>query len=239
MISFKVKDLWIRFWMHYAGLSPFGRFATRLATWFVPPYKGRGYLSRLSTQGYISPKASIFHDDLQLHNNVFIGDRVVIYKAKDGGAVKIGRATYIHCDTIIETGAGGSLTIGANTSIQPRCQFSAYKGSIVIGCGVQIAPNSAFYPYNHGFEPDELITKQPLQTKGGIIIGDDAWLGFGVIVLDGIRIGKGAVVGAGSVVTRDIPDGAIAVGVPARIVKMRADIAINENSESKHPGVIS
>ena len=63
-----------------------------------------------------------------------------------------------------------------------------------------------------------------MQTKGGIVIGDDAWLGVGVIVLDGVKIGKGAVVGAGSVVTRDIPDGAIATGVPARVVKMRRDL---------------
>ncbi len=239
MISLGVKDLWTRFWMRYAGLDTFGRIATRLATWFVPPYKARSYLSRLNTKGYIAPSASIHHDALYLNNNVFIGDRVVIYKAKDGGSVKIGNGTHIHCDTIIEIGSGGSLTIGANTSIQPRCQFSAYKGFIVIGCGVQIAPNCAFYPYNHGFAPDKLIKKQSLQTKGGIVIEDDAWLGFGVIVLDGVRIGKGAVIGAGSVVTRDVPGGAIAVGVPARVVKTRADIAINENGESKHPGVIS
>ena len=50
---------------------------------------------------------------------------------------------------------------------------------------------------------------------------DYAWLGVGVIVLSGVRIGKGAVVGAGSVVTRDIPDGGVAVGVPARVIKMR------------------
>jgi acetyltransferase-like isoleucine patch superfamily enzyme len=239
MLAFRVKHFWTRFWMHFAGLDTFGRIATRLATWFVPPYKGRGYLANLNTQGYISPKASIFHDDLQLHNNIFIGDRVVIYKAKDGGLVKIGTGTHIHCDTIIETGAGGSLTIGANTSIQPRCQFSAYKGPIVIGCGVQIAPNCAFYPYNHGFGPDELIKKQSLQTKGGILISDDAWLGFGVIVLDGVKIGKGAVVGAGSVVTHNVPDWAIAVGVPARVVKMRDDIAKIESSVSKHSEAFS
>ena len=67
------------------------------------------------------------------------------------------------------------------------------------------------------------IQEQPLHTKGDIVVGDDAWLGFGVIVLDGVRIGKGAVVGAGSVVSDDIPDGSIAVGVPARVVKMRKD----------------
>jgi acetyltransferase-like isoleucine patch superfamily enzyme len=95
---------------------------------------------------------------------------------------------------------------------------------IQIGRDVQIAPYCAFYSYNHGFAPGALIRKQPLQTKGGIAIEDDVWLGVGVIVLDGVRIGKGAVVGAGSVVTQDIPDGAIAVGKPARVVKMRRDL---------------
>jgi acetyltransferase-like isoleucine patch superfamily enzyme len=97
--------------------------------------------------------------------------------------------------------------------------LSAYKGSIIIGRGVEIAPNCAFYPYNHGIEPGEPISRQPLQTKGDIIIGDNAWLGFGVIVLDNVKIGKGSVIGAGSVVTHDIPDGSIAVGVPARVIR--------------------
>jgi len=66
-------------------------------------------------------------------------------------------------------------------------------------------------PSDHGVAPGELI-EATIANKGGIMI-DDAWLGFGVIVLD-VRIGKGAVVGAGAVVTHDVPDGAIAVGVP-------------------------
>jgi len=86
---------------------------------------------------------------------------------------------------------------------------------------VQIAPNCAFYPYEHGFKPGEPIKSQPLNTQGGIVIGDDAWLGVGVIVLDGSRIGTGAVIGAGSVVNSEIPDEAIAVGVPARVIKYR------------------
>jgi len=127
-------------------------------------------------------------------------------------------------DIYIETGQGGSLKIGSDTYIQPRCQFSAYLAPIEIGFGVQIAPNCAFYPYDHGCAPGELISKQPLKTKGGIIIDDDALLGYGVIVLSGVRIGKGAVIGAGSVVTRDVPDGAIAVGAPARVIKMRSNL---------------
>lgn len=217
--------------MRFAGLNCSGRIATRLATWLVPPYKSRCYLSRLSSKGYVAPKASIVHRDLQLGDSVFIDDRVVIYQAKDGGPVKIGKGTHIHCDTIIETGSGGSITIGSDTHIQPRCQFSAYKGPISIGREVQIAPNCAFYPYSHGFAPDHPIIRQPLQTKGGIIIEDDAWLGFGVIVLDGVTIGKGAVIGAGAVVTRDVPSGSVAVGIPARVIRMRVDIPLNSDTE--------
>jgi acetyltransferase-like isoleucine patch superfamily enzyme len=89
---------------------------------------------------------------------------------------------------------------------------------------VSIAPNCAFYPYDHGIAPGKLILKQPLTTKGDIIIEDDVWLGVGVIVLSGVHIGTGAVIGAGSVVTRDIPEGAIAFGAPARVVKMRSGL---------------
>jgi acetyltransferase-like isoleucine patch superfamily enzyme len=84
-----------------------------------------------------------------------------------------------------------------------------------------LAPNCALYSYDHSLAPDKPIRLQPLTTKGGIVISDEAWLGFGTIVLNGVTIGKGAAIGAGSVVISDIPDNAIAVGNPARVVKMR------------------
>jgi len=210
--------------MRYAGLSPLGRVSSKLATWFTPPFYGRQHLGRLSSHGFVSPSATVYHNDLRLSAGVFIDDRVLIYQDKEGGPVKLDREVLIYRDTIIQTGAGGSVTIGTSSSLQPRCQLSAYLAPINIGCNVLIAPNCAFYPYDHGVEPGVLMKKQPLQTKGGIFIDDDAWLGVGVIVLDGVRIGKGAVIGAGSVVTRDVPDNAIAVGVPARVVKMRGGL---------------
>jgi acetyltransferase-like isoleucine patch superfamily enzyme len=207
--------------MGYAGISPVGRLANRLAALYSPPYKGRNYLAHLTHRSYVSPKASVFHSSLQLDGNVFIGDGVIIYEAKGDGTVRIGKGAHIHRDCIIETGQGGSLSIGEDTHIQPRCQFSAYKGAIEIGRWVQIAPNCSFYPYDHGFKSGELIKSQALRTQGGIVIGDDAWLGVGVIVLDGSRIGAGAVIGAGSVVNSEIPDEAVAVGAPARVIKYR------------------
>jgi acetyltransferase-like isoleucine patch superfamily enzyme len=216
---------WTRFWMRRAGLSGLGRIATRLATWFAPPHKARAYLACMNPQGYIAPSVTIYHSDLQLGAHVFIDERVVLFQREGGGPIQTGERVYIYRDTIIETGYGGSLTIGAKASIHPRCQINAYKVPVRIGAGVMMAPNCALYPYDHGVAPGKAIIEQPLASKGGIVIDDEAWLGVGVIVLGGVRIGKGAVVAAGSVVTQDVPDGAIAAGVPARVVKMRSEMS--------------
>jgi len=181
------------------------------------------YLSRFHPRGFVAASASIHHLDLRLGPNVFIGERVVIWQSRDGGPVELGRNVKLYSDIIIETGDGGSITVGADSHIQPRCQLMSYVGPLEIGCRVEIAPNCAFYPYDHGIAPHQRIRNQPCKTKGGIVVGDDAWIGVGVVVLDGVRIGKGAVIGAGAVVTKDIPDGGIAFGVPARVVKMRSD----------------
>jgi len=101
------------------------------------------------------------------------------------------------------------------------CQLSAYVGTIRIGADVQIALNCAFYPYNHGMSLDKTMKEQPLFSQGGIDIGADVWLGVGVVVLDGVHIGQGAIIGAGSVVNKNIPAGVLAAGVPARIIKER------------------
>jgi len=207
--------------MKYAGLKPSGRFATYLAECSIAPYKARGYLARVCPSGYVASNASICHDDIILGKHVFIGDHVTIYQAKQGGPVKIGSGSRIHKDTVIETGLGGSLTVGPGTHIQPRCHFSAYKGSILIANDVQVAPNCAFYSYDHGYGAGQLIKKQPIQTKGGILIDEDVWIGVAVTILDGVNVGKGAVIGAGSVVTKSVPNGAVVAGNPARVLQMR------------------
>jgi acetyltransferase-like isoleucine patch superfamily enzyme/tetratricopeptide (TPR) repeat protein len=216
-------DMWQFFWMAFAGNGIFGRIATWFATCFTPPYWGRCQLARYHQQGYISPAAAVYHPNLQLGANVFIGDRVTIYQ-DSSGKVELGDRVHLYGDTYVQTGKKGELIIGADTHIQPRCHFCAYEVGIYIGSNVLIAPNCAFFPYDHAIAPGQLIHLQPLKSKGAIVIGDGAWLGCGVIVLQGVHIGKGAVIGAGSVVTHDIPDSAVAVGSPARVVKMRADL---------------
>ena len=89
------------------------------------------------------------------------------------------------------------------------------------GDRVQIAQLCGFYSFDHGFAEGKSIYEQPIQSKGPIVIEDDVWIGFNVVVLSGVRIGHGAVIAAGSIVTRDVPAGAIVAGTPARLVRMR------------------
>lgn len=219
-----MSTYWAKFWMQFTGLHAFGRLATRLAAWFAHPHKARVYLSQMNEKGYISPQAIIYHSGLNIGSNIFIDDRVVIFQRNKGGEITLGRNVYIYRDTILETGYGGSITVGDEASIHPRCQINAYLSPIKIGAGTMIAPNCAFYPYDHSIFPDKPIREQSIVSKGGITIGDEAWLGFGVIVLGGVTIGEGAVIGAGSIVTENIPAGAIAVGAPARVIKKRTEL---------------
>ena len=211
--------------MRYSSLGFFGRIATDFATWFAAPHKARPFLAHINPKGFISTSSVIYHSDLRLGNNVFMDDRVVIFQRDNAGPIEIGNRVYIYRDVVLESGYGGHLKIGDDSSIHPRCQLNAYCSSIQIGRGVMIAPNCAFYSYSHGTAPDKPIASQPLETKGAIIIEDEAWIGVGVIILSGVRIGKGAVIGAGSVVTSDIPDNVVATGVPARVVKKRGEDA--------------
>ena len=220
-INRRIKYFWAIIWMRLAGRSIFGRFASRVASLSMPPYYGCVPLARFNTNGYISSTAVLHHDTLKSGIYCFIGDRVTIFKDREGGYVKLGDKVHLHTGVRIQTGMGGNIVIGNETHIQPGCQFSAYKGSIIVGQGVDIAPNCAFYSYNHSIEAGTLIRQQPLMSDGEIVIGNNVWLGYGVIVLDGVEIGEGAVIGAGSIVTKNVPPNGIAAGNPAKIIKYR------------------
>ncbi|MGN8026882.1 acyltransferase [Microbacterium sp. 22242] len=115
----------------------------------------------------------------------------------------------------------GDVRLGADCSVNVG---TAIRGTVRIGDSVRIGASSSILGFNHGFDPGVEIFRQP-HTSRGITIGDDVWLGAHVVVLDGVRIGSGAVVGAGSIVTKDVPAGALVAGNPARIRRWREDPA--------------
>lgn len=221
----RLKRSWARFWMRFAHRSLVGRHAARLAGLATRPYYGRLALAAMHPEGYVAPSAVIAHGDFRSGRHCYLGDRVLIYQDVAGGAggrVRLGAGVHLHQDVIVQCGRGAKVQIGARAHIQPRCVLSAYgEGDLTIGERVEIAAHCGFFTYNHGVAADRPIREQPTVSKGGIVLEDDVWLGFGVVVLDGVRIGRGAVVGAGAVVAQDLPAYSIAVGVPARVVGTR------------------
>lgn len=121
----------------------------------------------------------------------------------------------------IEKGAefSSSAELGDFSGIGIRAQIS---GRTVIGKHVMMGPDVCIYTRNHKFDRTDIpMDQQGFADERPVIIGDDVWIGARVIILPGVRVGTGAVIGAGSVVTKDIPDYAVVGGNPARILKMR------------------
>lgn len=198
-----------------------GRAAMNIASIFAPHYVGRRDLSRFHPRGYIDPSVTLDHSLLKFGLNCFLGQDIIIYRDTDGGPVTLEDRVHLYGDSAFRTGESGTIHLGADCHVQSRCEFSAYKAPIIIGSGAQIASCCAFYPYSHGTKYGIPMQEQPLVSKGGIVVGDDVWLGYGVVVLDGTKIGNGTIIGAGSVVRGDIPDNCFAAGVPAKVLKFR------------------
>ncbi|MDF3059534.1 MAG: putative acetyltransferase [Rariglobus sp.] len=136
-----------------------------------------------------------------------------------GGGINIGARTHIASNAMLMT-HGGDIEIGADCSINPFCVLYGL-GGLRIGNFVRIATHTVIVPANHTFEDLQTPIHLQPESKRGIIIEDDVWIGAGCRILDGVTIGRGSVIGAGSVVTRSIPSMSVAVGVPAKVIRKR------------------
>ncbi len=117
---------------------------------------------------------------------------------------------------------GHLISIGRDCHLGERSYLWAgpSTGRIIIGDLVSLAPEVFLTTSDYQFKAGTPFRQQP-QIEKDIVIGNDVWLGTRVVVTAGVRIGNGCIVGAGSVVTQDLPDNSIAVGAPARVVKTR------------------
>ena len=116
-----------------------------------------------------------------------------------------------------------SLVIGNNNYIGEFGNIRAAGGKVVIGNNNLIAQHVTMIATNHKFSKNTPIKEQGWSSDGKnyVVIEDDVWIGANCVILPGVTIHKGAVIGAGSVVTKDVPEYTIVAGVPARIIKNR------------------
>ncbi len=123
----------------------------------------------------------------------------------------------------IEKGAviSSKLSIGDNSGIGVNCNCG---GELYIGNDVMMGPECVVISRNHKFEDTTTpIRLQGYEKEEPCYIGNDVWIGRRVMIMPGVRIGNGCVIAAGAVVTKDIPDFAIAGGVPAKVIKYRGN----------------
>ncbi|MBF0217287.1 MAG: acyltransferase [Candidatus Omnitrophica bacterium] len=116
---------------------------------------------------------------------------------------------------------GENIEIGENSHINQYCCVWASPGSkIVLGANLLMGPGVKIFSSNHSKESAKAMNEQGWAEKG-IVIGNDVWIGANSVVVAGVRIADGAVIAAGAVVTKDIPEYSIAAGVPAKVIGKR------------------
>ena len=158
------------------------------------------------------------------------------------GKAKIPATTIMEPCSVIYVGANGSLELGEKNILYPNSSIRIDVGSLKTGVEVSFGPGVQIYEPRAGIEIGDFCmigagsmicgvshgmsaVAKPMRHQEPIIepivIEDDVWLGMGVIVLPGVRIGKGSVIGAGSVVTRDVPPHSVGSGAPFRVKRNR------------------
>jgi acetyltransferase-like isoleucine patch superfamily enzyme len=135
---------------------------------------------------------------------VHLGDRVTL---RENG--------WIQCASH-PSNPGEGLSIGSHTYIGPSVILGV-GGQINIGQDCQIGARVTMIAENHARDDHGTASATDV-VRQGILIGDKCWIGHGVTILDGVELGRGCVVGAGSVVTKSFPAGSTIVGVPARLI---------------------
>lgn len=144
------------------------------------------------------------------------------------GRIAIGSGVFVGSDSWLQVvgpeDGPVALSIGDGSSIAGHCVLSAVAG-VHLGERVLVARGAYIADHGHAFsDPGRAVLDQGIDHVARVEIADGAWLGENVVVCPGVRVGRGAVIGANSVVTRDVPDHAVAAGAPARVVRSPAAI---------------
>ncbi|MFF0156807.1 acyltransferase [Streptomyces sp. NPDC005263] len=155
--------------------------------------------------------------DSEIGERCYVAESAAVFPDR----LRLGDGSYIAAHAYVT----GELTAGADCTLNP---FTTVRGDVVLGSGVRIGAHTSLLGFNHSMAPDRPVFQQPL-TSRGIRIGDDVWIGSHVVVVDGVTIGDHCVIGAGAVVTRDLPAWTVAAGNPARHIRDRRDAGAGDD----------
>lgn len=168
----------------------------------------------------------LFHPQLRIGKGVEVDPRAWLGR---GGKIAIGDNSIVRAGAFLLP-SGGFISIGNNSSINQYVVING-EGGVTIGNSVMIASFCAFYAANHVFsDPTIPIERQGMCTRGGIKIADDVWIGTHAVILDGVSVGTGSVIAAGTVVTKDVPRFSIVAGVPGTVRGKRGQTIVPAGS---------
>jgi acetyltransferase-like isoleucine patch superfamily enzyme len=221
-IGFEINERFGKGWTNKAIIRSMMRFAMSFVRgiwqriWF---HKSRGML-------LVGKGARIIHAE-----NLSVGKNFIIEEYAElnclsingimiGDKVTIGSYALIRPTGKYGGGIGAGLRVGNNSNIGPFAYIGC-SGMITIGNNVMISPRVSIYAENHNFSRTDIPMKEQGVTKDEVVIEDDCWIAANSIILAGVTIGKGSIISAGSVVTKDVPRYSIVGGVPAKIIKTR------------------
>ncbi|MBR7836940.1 hypothetical protein KDL01_26925 [Actinospica durhamensis] len=147
--------------------------------------------------------------DTEIGERCFVAASAAVYPDR----LRLGSGSFIAAHAYVT----GDIRTGSDCTLNP---FTTVRGAVRLGDGVRIGAHSSLLGFDHSTATDRPIHRQPL-TSVGISVGDDVWIGSHVVVLDGVVIADHCVIGAGAVVTKDVPAWSVAVGNPARVIRDR------------------
>ncbi len=156
-------------------------------------------------------------------HKIHIGDNVVVddhclldAKGESNQGIRIGNGVFIGRNTILSC-KNGDITLADGVNIGFNCEvFSA--GIVTIGQDTLLAAYAYLIGGDHDFSDKTVAVNAQPRRAAGITVGSGVWIGAGAKVLDGVTIGDRGIIGAGAVVRSAVPEGATAVGVPARVI---------------------
>jgi acetyltransferase-like isoleucine patch superfamily enzyme len=181
----------------------------------------RSLFEKMGKGTVISPYVTLrCPGQIALGNNVFIESNAVLDAKGRSSHIDLGNSVLVGKNTIFSC-ASAKILVGEDVSVGPHCNIRAGTGPVTIGSHVTIGSNTVIISGNPSYKRLDIPMKMQVGTTKGIFIGDDIWIGVSVSIIDGVKVGNGCVIGAGSVVINDVPEYAVVAGVPAKVIGNR------------------